>query len=73
MQTYPDDQAIRDALDVIEHMAETSPQALSLLITSALNELRGAVDDGLAAPSLLRELADHATELAKMIPFTPRQ
>lgn len=68
-----DDQAIRDALDLIEHMAETSPQALGLLITSALNELRGAVDEGHADPSLLRDLADHATELAKMIPYTLRQ
>jgi hypothetical protein len=69
----PDDQTIRAALDLIEQMVETSPQALCLLITSALNELRGAVDGGYADPSLLRDLADHTAGLARLAPFTARQ
>ncbi len=69
----PDDQTIRAALDLIEQMAESSPQVLCLLITSALNELRGAVDEVHADPSLLREFADHAADLACLAPLTPRQ
>ena len=69
----PTGAAIREAQDLIEHLAETSPGGLALLITSALNELRGAVDEGNADPDLLRHLADHAAELARLIPFTPRQ
>ena len=69
----PSDDQIRNAQDLIEDLAETSPQGLALLITSALNELRGAVDEGQADPELLRGIADHAAELARLIPFTPRQ
>ena len=66
----PDDEAIRDAQDLIEDMAEQAPQELALLIVSALNELRGAVDEGHADPALLRDVANHAAELARLIPFT---
>jgi hypothetical protein len=52
MPTYPNDQTIRDALDLIEHMAETSPPARCLPITSSLNELCGAVDEGRAPYSI---------------------
>lgn len=69
----PDDDAIRDAQDLIEDMAEQAPQALAFLIVSALNELRGAVDEGHADPGLLRDVADHAADLARPIPFTPKQ
>lgn len=55
MRTYPDDQTIRPAFDLIDQMAETSPQALCALITSALDELRGAGDEG-----LLRVVAFHS-------------
>lgn len=49
-------------------MAETSPQALCLLITSALDELRGAGDEGLR-----RVVADHAAEVARLTSFKARQ
>ncbi len=69
----PTDAAIRDAQDLVEDLAETAPESLALLITSALNELRGAVDENLAEPDLLRGMASHAAELARLIPFTPKQ
>lgn len=69
----PTNEAIRDAQDLIEQMAETAPQGLAFLIVSALNELRGAVDEGHANPDLLRDVAYHAAELARLVPFTPRQ
>jgi hypothetical protein len=69
----PTDAAIRDAQDLVEDLAETAPESLALLITSALNELRGAVDESLAEPDLLRGMASHAAELARLIPFTPKQ
>lgn len=69
----PNDDEIRQAQDLIEDLAESAPPALALLIVSGLNELRGAIDEGRAAPGLLRDVADHATELARLLPFTPRQ
>lgn len=63
----------QQAQDLIEDLAASNPQGLVLLLVSALNELRGAVDEGHAAPGLLRGVADHAAELARLVPFTPRQ
>jgi len=69
----PIHESARDAVDLIETLAQNDPFGLAILITSALNELRGAVDEGHAAPDLLRNIADHAGELARLIPFKPRQ
>lgn len=69
----PNDDEIRQAQDLIEDLAASDPRGLVLLLVTALNELRGAVDEGHADPDLLRGVADHATELARLLPFTPRQ
>ena len=67
---HPGKDSIRSVLDLIETMAEDSPTALVLLITSALNELRSAVDKNRADPELLRGLANHAVVLARSVPVT---
>jgi hypothetical protein len=73
MAARPEEDPIREAQDLIEDLAKTAPEGLALLITSALKELRGAVDEGRADPDLLRYLADHAAEPARLIPLTLRQ
>lgn len=69
----PFDEAIREVQDLVEDLAEMAPQALGVLIASAINELRGAVDEGRADPELLRGIAEHAAEQARLVPFTLRQ
>jgi hypothetical protein len=68
-----DEKGIRKTLDLIEDMAANSPNALYFLIITAINELRGAVDDGHASPELLRDLTVHTVNVARMLPHTPLQ
>lgn len=69
----PTDAAIRDAQDLFEDLAASDPRGLVLLLVSGLNERRGAVDEGHADADHLRGVAEHAAELARLVPFTHRQ
>ncbi len=68
-----DEKDVRTTFDLIEDMAVNSPNALYFLIITAINELRGAVDDGHASPELLRDVTVHAINVARMLPHTPMQ
>jgi hypothetical protein len=57
-------------LDYIETLAESSPAALQVLITCAINELWGAVDEGKADMAVLQSLRDHIDMLMKHGPQT---
>jgi hypothetical protein len=57
-------------LDYIEALAESSPVALQVLITCAINELWGAVDEGKADLAVLQSLRDHIDMLMKHGPQT---
>ncbi len=69
----PEDDNIRQTLDVIGDLAVNAPSALVFLIINAINELRGAVDEGHANPELLRDVVVHAIKVARMLPYTPTQ
>jgi hypothetical protein len=52
-------------------MAVNAPSALHFLIITAINELRGAVDEGHANAELLRDVTAHAINISRMLPHTP--
>ena len=62
-----------DLIDAIEELAETSPQGLLLVMISACNELRGAVDEGRADIQLLVELREHVAMLIQPGPAGMKQ
>jgi hypothetical protein len=66
-----DDDDIRKTLDLIDAMAVNAPSALHFLIITAINELRGAVDEGHANAELLRDVTAHAINISRMLPHTP--
>jgi hypothetical protein len=62
-----------DLVDAVEEMADESPPGLLLVLISACNELRGAVDEGRADIQLLVELRDHVSMLVQSGPAGMRQ
>ena len=66
-----DEDEIRRTFDLIDDMAKNSPNALYYLIITAINELRGAVDEGHANAELLRDVTAHAINISRMLPHTP--
>ena len=66
-----DDDDIRKTLDLIDDMAVNAPYALHFLIITAINELRGAVDEGHASPELLQDVAAHAFNTSQSLRQRP--
>ncbi len=60
----------RDIIDAIESLGEQAPEALTLLIIAALNELRLSIDENRADLGLLQDVARHIDSLMRQSPRT---